>query len=52
MRVEIMVTSVKENLQETTFTKNHKLNSFMEEYVIFNLLQCFKMSATLEFQTV
>lgn len=29
---------MKENLRETTLTKTHKLNTFMEESLIFNFL--------------
>lgn len=42
------ITITKEgHLRETTLTKTHKLIVY---YYYFNLLACFKMSETLEFQ--
>lgn len=46
MRFGTMVTMMKKKIVRNTLNKTPKLNLFMEETLIFDLLSCFKMSAS------
>lgn len=48
MKLATMVRTMKENLQETIFSKTYSLNPFMEN----NSMSCLKMAITPEFQII
>lgn len=50
MMATVVVTTMKENFQKTTFDMSHKLKQFLKNPLLFfNLLFCLKMTIILEF---